>query len=240
MRRRKKAEGSHNNSERWLLTYSDLITLLMIFFVVMYSMSNIDKQKYQQIAESLQETLGTIDASGKGKEEGNGSTISTNESDEETKIDLTDLKDKVDKYIKQKGLEDDIAVTSYEKGLVISFKDDILFNSGESILKQDYIENIKKLGELLKTVDHYVRVEGYTDNVKMSNEKFKSNWELSSARANEVLHFLVDNNYVSNEKISSVGYGEYRPIASNDTAEGRSKNRRVDILLIDKKYEFMK
>ena len=240
MRRRKKLKQTHNNSERWLLTYSDLITLLMVFFVIMYSMSNIDKQKYQQISESLQETLGTVDTSEKNKGDGNNTIKSTNESNKETEDDLIGLKDEVDKYIKENGLEDDIVAKSYKKGLVISFKDDILFNSGEAILKQDYIENIKKVGDLLKTVDYYVRVEGYTDNVKMSNDKFKSNWELSSARANEVLHFLVDNDYVSNEKICSVGYGEYRPVASNDTAEGRNKNRRVDILLIDKKYEFMK
>lgn len=240
MRRRKKLKQTHSNSERWLLTYSDLITLLMVFFVIMYSMSNIDKEKYQQIAESLQETLGTVDTGGKNKGDGNNTIKSTNESNKETEDDLIDLKGEVDKYIKENGLEDDIVAKSYKKGLVISFKDDILFNSGEAILKQDYIENIKKVGDLLKTVDYYVRVEGYTDNVKMSNDKFKSNWELSSARANEVLHFLVDNGYVSNEKICSVGYGEYRPVAGNDTAEGRNKNRRVDILLIDKKYEFMK
>lgn len=242
MRRPKKKSPSHNNSERWLLTYSDLITLLMIFFVIMYAMSSIDKQKYQQITDSLQETLGTSQMSGNGSGSGNsgGSIISTNESEKDTKVDLTDLKYKVDKYIKQKGLEDDIITTSYEKGLVISFKDHILFNSGESNLKEDYIENIKKLGELLQTVDHYVRVEGHTDNVPISGHKFKSNWELSSARANEVLHFLIDNGYVPSEKISAIGYGEYRPVAKNNTPENRSQNRRVDILLIDKKYELMK
>lgn len=240
MRRRKKLKKSHNNSERWLLTYSDLITLLMVFFVIMYSMSNIDKQKYQQIAQSLQETLGTVNTNDKNNNESNGNNISNSQSNVETEQDLTNLKGKVDEYIKENDLGNNIVVKNYEKGLVISFKDDILFDSGEAILKYDYIENIKKVGDLLKTVDYYVRVEGYTDNVKMDNNKFKSNWELSSARANEVLHFLVDNGYVSNEKICSIGYGEYRPMASNDTEEGRKKNRRVDILLIDKKYEFMK
>lgn len=235
MRRNKKGKKSANH-ERWLLTYSDLITLLMIFFVIMYSMSNIDKEKYKKLAESLNESLGGVGTNANTEFKGN-SNVEGTKTNSNNENNLSQLKEEVDKYIKENDLNDLIVAIEYKKGLVISFKDNILFNPGEDILKNKYLEILKEVGKIIQNVDTYIRVEGHTDNVKMSNEKFKSNWELSSARANSVVHFLVDNNYVSPDKISAVGYGEYRPVATNDTSEGKSKNRRVDILLIDKKYE---
>lgn len=232
MKKNKKSKPS--NKDRWLLTYSDLITLLMIFFVIMFSMSSVDQSKYEQVINSLQGVFGGSIKS--------GSIVpiiidGNNNNNKENNDELSDLKDKIDKYLEENDLDKVIATTEYKKGLVISIKDNILFDSGKTTLKSNVIDNLNQIGKLLKGFDAYVRVEGHTDNIPISNSSFKSNWELSVSRATQVLHFLVDNKYVPNNKISAVGYGQFRPIANNSTPNGRDKNRRVDILIVDPKYE---
>lgn len=227
MKPRKKAKKENN--ERWLLTYSDLITLLMIFFVVMYSMSNIDKVKYEKIAKSMSSAMGGNSFFPDITEQSGTS----NETDGEFK----DLKEEINNIISQNETQDEIMVTEYEKGLVISFKDGILFDSGSDILKEESYNKLSKIGEILKGSSSYARIEGHTDNVPIHNSLFSSNWELSSARATTVLNFFVENGYIAPEKICSVGYGEYRPIDTNDTESGRNNNRRVDILLVNSKFE---
>lgn len=225
------------NNERWLLTYSDLITLLMIFFVVMYSMSNIDKAKYEKIANSMSSSMGGNSFFSDITEQNTTSTIEQSGTSEEEFNEFKDLKEKINTIISQNKSEDEIIVTEYEKGLVISFKDGILFDSGSNILKEESYNRLSKIGEILKNSYSYARIEGHTDNIPISNNLFSSNWELSSARATTVLNFFVENRYISPEKICSVGYGEYRPKDTNDTEAGRNNNRRVDIVLVNSKFE---
>lgn len=226
MKPRKKAKKENN--ERWLLTYSDLITLLMIFFVIMYSMSNIDKTKYEKIVQSMSSAMG-----------GNPffSDITEQSGTSNQHDEFEGVKEEINNIISQNETKDEIIVTEYEKGLVISLKDGILFDSGSDILKEESYSKLSTIGEILKGSCSYARIEGHTDNVPINNNLFSSNWELSSARATTVLKFFVENGYVLPEKICSVGYGEYRPIDTNDTESGRNNNRRVDILLLNSKFE---
>lgn len=228
MKPRKKPKKENN--ERWLLTYSDLITLLMIFFVVMYSMSNLDKVKYEKIVRSMSGAMG-------GNSFFSDITEQSGSPKEEEKDEFKDLKEKINNIASQNENKDEIVATEYEKGLVISFKDGILFDSGSDILKEESYNKLYEIGESLKGTCSYARIEGHTDNIPIHKDLFSSNWELSSARATTVLNFFVKNGYISPEKICSVGYGEYRPVDTNDTESGRNNNRRVDIVLVNSKFE---
>lgn len=129
-----------------------------------------------------------------------------------------------------------------ERGLVITFVSEVFFDSGKDKIRQTGTESLQKVAEVLndKVPDTYVAVEGYTDNRPIKYSGWKTNWELSSARALAVLHYLVDEGKVSPRRLSANGYGEYRPVASNDTEEGRQKNRRVEIVILPSKINKIK
>lgn len=228
-------DESHENLERWLLTYADLITLLMIFFIVMYAISSINVQKFGQLAQSLGLALGgkNMIADGTGKIVGTVSHV-FEPSTEEGK--LEDLKGEIDKYLKKNGLENSVVTMIDEKGLSVRLKDSILFDSGKAEIKPKYRDKIVKIGQILSKTDSYIRVEGHTDNVPIYSREFKSNWQLSAIRATNVAELLIDQSGIKADKIAAVGYGEFRPIADNSTEEGKSKNRRVEIILINSKF----
>jgi len=128
----------------------------------------------------------------------------------------------------------EVSIEMLEKGLVITFVSEVLFNSGKAKLRTDSYEKLDKIAGVLKTTvsDLNVGVEGHTDNVPIQKSGWKSNWELSSARAMSVLHYLIDEQGLNPERLSATGYGEYQPVATNDTKEGRQKNRRVEIVIL--------
>jgi len=256
--RRKSHDEGHENNERWLLTYSDLITLLMIFFIIMYAMSNISATKYEKLAKSLNSALAGDNQKIDGGEEGSpveeiafndpaggdleqmeGEEISEEELDAlraEEAQQLAEVAKQVKKMMKDKGLEQEVSVSTSERGVVISLKDTVLFESGSTAIKPDNVSSLIEIGKTLKTVKNYVRIEGNTDNVPISNSDFKNNWELSVMRAAKVLELMVDRGGFPASKISAVGYGEYRPIAPNDTAANKAKNRRVDIVILNQDF----
>jgi len=129
-----------------------------------------------------------------------------------------------------------VMVGMEERGLVITFVDEVLFDSGKTVIKSSAYDVLNKVANILKdkVADKNIGVEGHTDNVPIKYSGFKSNWELSTARATSVLHYLVDSCSVSPERLQATGYGEYRPVASNLTTDGRQKNRRVEIIILPK------
>ena len=143
-----------------------------------------------------------------------------------------ELEDKLKNEIGQK----DVNVQMLDKGLVITFVAEVLFDSGKNELKQEAYLSLDKISDVLKTTvkDLSIGIEGHTDNVPIKYSGWKSNWELSSARALSVLYYLEDEQKINSNRLSATGYGEHRPIATNDTAEGRQKNRRVEIVIIPK------
>ena len=237
----KKRKEKAENSERWLLTYSDLITLLMVFFVVLYSASNINQKKYEQLANSMSSafTGGTgIGGAGIGQGEGNSSSegeLKPLVQTEEEK--LQGIGGQVDDMIKTLGLEDSVSTSIEERGLVLSFNDSIFFDSAKADIKENMKSKLVALSEILNKIDNYVRVEGHTDNLPIKNEFYSSNWQLSSIRASNVVEFLIEHGSISPDRLSAVGYGEYRPISDNNTEDGRAKNRRVDILILNNKHD---
>lgn len=228
-------EEEHENAERWLLTYSDLITLLMIFFIVLYAMSNIDAKKYSSMAQSMNIAMG-----GGGKSIiGTSDNSSIKDSSpavitEEEK--LSGLKGEVDQYLNDAGLSGNVSTQLDERGLVIRMENSILFDSGKADIKSESRDVLIKIGQTLNKLDNYIRVEGHTDNVPVRSSLFRSNWDLSAVRATNVVELFVNESKVSPARLSEVGYGEYRPVASNKTDAGRAKNRRVDIVIINSKF----
>ncbi len=245
MARKKKHEEEPDNSERWLLTYSDLITLLMIFFVVMYAMSNIDAQKYEVLSQSLE---GALNPSGFGGTGSGGSSTSGSGIDQASADQLAQAladasSDTVDpklaaaaleiqNLIKDKGLEDKVSVSVQERGVIVGLMNTVLFDSGSAKIKSDASSTLVAIGQIANGVHNYIRVEGNTDDVPQSSAQFPSNWELSVIRATEVVKLLISQSGVTPDRISAVGYGEYRPSVPNTSADNRAKNRKVDIVIL--------
>ncbi len=240
----KKTKTVKDQSERWMLSYLDFITLLMIFFLMMYAISNVDTKKSAVLANSLrigfnsgngENIISTSDSSNADLNvvdpiDGT-STSATTESEK-----LADIKQKVDELVNNSELKGSVSTSIQDRGLIISFNDSVFFNSGEANVKPDWKIKLISISKILNGIDDYIRVEGHTDNVAINTDSFHSNWQLSSVRAANVVEFLITQGNVNPGRLSSVGYGEYRPVKSNDTLEGKSSNRRVDILILNNKF----
>lgn len=233
MARRKKAHHEEQeNLERWLITYADLITLLLGLFVVLYSMSQIDLNKYQQWISAFSQLFGGggVLAGGKGvlatpmppNSDADGNASQTSQKKLEVQINAI-----LSSNIQSKK----VIVTTSPEGLTIHLLERLLFESGSADLKPEAMTVLDTLSEILKFLPNKIRIEGHTDNKPIHSARFPSNWHLSVERALNTAYYLI-NKGVSPEKISIAGYSEYRPIAPNDTEENRAKNRRVDIVII--------
>lgn len=234
---KRKPEAEKDTTERWLLSYADFITLLMIFFVVMYAMSAVDADKYKELSSSLNSALAGDQQKVDGGDQGSPvQDIKLNEvtptNGNVTEQDLQKIVDQVQSLINEKGLQDQVTVNLGDIGVWITFKDYVLFDSGSPAVKPETVGTLVELGNILKVVDNYVRIEGYTDNVPINNSMYSNNWDLSVMRASKVLNIIVSQSGFPGDKISAVGYGESRPVATNDTEEGKAKNRRVDIVIL--------
>lgn len=227
---RVQAKLKKDNLDRWLLTYSDMITLLMIFFIVLYTISSVNQTKYQTIARSLGLAMGTsyIFGDKSGKLVGDYSEL-PNESS------MQQLESNIQDYIQKNHLQNYASIRTDERGLVISIEDSVFFAKGSAEIEPDKQQMLKSIADLIKKLPNYIRVEGYTDNLPIHTEKYRSNWELSVSRATNVINALVQNG-VNPEKLIAVGYGEYKPRFPNNSEENRAKNRRVDIVIMDLKY----
>lgn len=236
-------------SPSWLTTYSDLMSLLLTFFILLYSMSNIDAQKFKNIAYSLQAVL-----SGKGSDyifdnngtddnalppiteddEVEGEDIVEDESmlNEPISPNIVNMYNKVVDYLVKTDLQAEVSVRMQSEGVFVEIKDAILFESGSARLKDSGVELLDKLEGLLNDFDNKIVVEGHTDNVPSNTYLYPTNWELSTARAVSVLRYLTEQKNIDPKRLSARGYGEYSPIAPNDTPENRAKNRRVNLLIV--------
>lgn len=234
MAKRNQDPPKAENHERWLLTYADLITLLMIFFVVMYTISNINSKKFAQLSQSMSQALigqnsGYFIGSAPGP-------LVIQESDKvaggREMANMTKAKEQIEKYIENQGLKGKVEVSQEERGLVISMKEALLFDLGSADITPEAQKVILSVGKILATLDNSIRIEGHTDNLPIHTARFPSNWELSTTRATNVLDFLVNHAGIAPEKLSATGYGEYRPIVPNTTEANRARNRRVDIVVL--------
>ena len=216
----------------WLTTFNDLVTLLMVFFVLLFTMSSIDTKALKQFQVSLMKGLGVLN-------KGEGSPIGVIESFSSKGMEKGSIRgqmtmegsESIADYMK--GLESlkGVDVRFREKDLIISLDGSALFKSGMDKLDPEALPVLKKLFKIINAASCPVRVEGHTDNVPIFTEKFESNWELSTGRAANVVKYFIDEGNVAPQRLSAVGYGESKPLVPNDTPEHRARNRRVEIVL---------
>jgi chemotaxis protein MotB len=253
---RKKKHPEHVNHERWLVSYADFITLLFAFFVVMFAASNSDKKKAGQVAQSVQSAftdLAIFTPSGKkvplyddgGVPASTTSVIGSMQSkfsntqvvpgggkgDSDKQATIAEVKAQIEKALQVQLENKSVRVTSDERGLTISLSEAGFFSPGSEILQPVGVDVLNQIVANLMTLPNPVRVEGHTDNTPIHTARFPSNWELSTARATYILQYLI-NAKVPPARMSAVGYGEYRPVVSNATPEGRAENRRVDVVIL--------
>lgn len=213
--RYKQIIGEHDsrNRDRWLISYADLLTLLLAMFIVMYAAS--DKERAHQIALGFS----TVDDGGNG-------VLPANDAE---KSDRSKFEQKImdDPVLKQK-----TKMRQSKVGLVVSLSEAGFFAPGEAVINSDAESVINTLAESLQITNAQIRIEGHTDSTPISNARYPSNWELSTARASSVLARLIEHG-IEPERLSAAGYGGFQPVADNSTLEGRAQNRRVDVVILD-------
>ncbi len=254
-RRRGAAAGGHGDDERWLLTYADMITLLMALFMVLFSISSVNTSKFESLQRALDDAFsGRVLPGGKGLTEAGGAektpdraaaappipalkvvgqmSPSEARSVQKEDEDFEALKRKIDAYAKQHGIGNQIDTSLRARGLVIRvLTDKLLFDSAQATVKPPGGELLGSIARLLQTDSHTISVEGHTDDLPISNARYPSNWELSTARASSVVRTLAHAG-VLQRRFEAAGYAALHPIDSNTTAPGRTRNRRVEIVLL--------
>lgn len=209
--RKRNNNNEEENIHRWLISYSDFLTLLFTFFVALYALSSVDVTKAEKMTSSLRKVFKVIDEPVSFEEDRNKAII------EDLRKLLNDISG--------------INIKSDARGILITLPDSLLFSSGSAELKSESTDALTRIAEKLKELPGKVAIEGHTDNIPISSSIYKSNWELSAARASSVLHFLLQRG-LSPDRFLIAGYGEYKPVATNDTDEGRAKNRRVELIIL--------
>jgi chemotaxis protein MotB len=232
------ARESGNDGPAWLTTFNDLVTLLMVFFVLLFTMGSMDNNKLKEFQYALQSGLGIL---------GEGSQVSIEIKDSRPVPDQADLLTQaegdgqpvdeqqevipMDEALKKFTAEPGINVRYSKQGAHITFEDYLLFNFGKADINPGGLAFLDKLAALIRKIPYPVRVEGHTDNVPIHTARYPSNWELSIARAVSVVKYFAEIKKINPQRLSAVGYGETRPLVPNDLPANRTRNRRVEIVL---------
>ncbi len=230
-------EGGHENAERWLLTYADLITLLMVFFVVLYSMSSASAEKFQKISAALSQAF-NVDVMQGAPTPG----LMDGVAQADTPIDdlikdgevpqVARLQNKIDAIVDGNVQQPDVSVGRDKEGIVIRLSGSYLFDSGRAELKPNSLAVLDAIAGEMRTLPNDIRVDGHTDSTPIDSPRYPTNWELSTARALAVTRYLSETDGIRAGRIMAAGFGEFRPLATNDTREGRAQNRRVEIHIL--------
>lgn len=264
--RRDKQKKPQKNNQKWMTTFSDMILLVLVFFVMLFSMSVVDAQKFQAISDSFQNNElfdalpSIIDFENAGADTGAEATSdsedkaetkdidteATNEDgdgdqtlspEEQAEVDLASLYKKVQAYLEEHDLNELITASRDERGVVLVLQEKILFETGEARVLDEAKPFLGRVGGLLQSMDNTVKVEGHTDSRPIATYRYPSNWELSGARAGSVIRYLSANYSLDPKRFMAVGYGDTRPVAPNNSTENYRKNRRVVIVITSPEYE---
>ncbi len=208
---RRHKKKAHANHERWLVSYADFITLLFAFFVVLYASSQADKKKAAQVSASIK---GAFQQLG----------VFTGSATDDVGIPGSALGDEIRQH--------EVQMRVTPEGLVVSLREVGFFSSGQAELLENGHTILTRIATVLGGRGFEIRVEGHTDNVPVHNSRFKSNWELSAARSTTVVSLLIERHRFDPSLISAAGYSEYRPLADNDSPQGRAANRRIDLVVV--------
>jgi chemotaxis protein MotB len=196
----------------WMLSYADMVTQILVFFILLFSLSDINLVKFSSFFKKMKRPPVVLD-------------------EEQLRRLMLDIAEWADK----RGIGDAVTMEINERGLAISFSEKLMFNSGSADILPQALPLLNEIVGKLKNVNNEINLEGHTDNVPITNERFGSNWELSTARATNVVKYLVEQMGVTPTRISASGYAEYRPVSSNNTPAGRAANRRVILIVLRQK-----
>jgi chemotaxis protein MotB len=248
-RRDQGTSHEQENHDRWLISYADFITLLFAFFVVMYSISSVNEGKYKELSTTL---IGAFNAEEK-KEDSSTDIVEISQHSKNSMIDfpsradkegdinagsegsgisalLSELTDQVESAFGNLLDSGEISISGGETWIEISLSSELLFDSGSAGLNASATPIFEEISGILGGYENPVHVEGFTDDRPIKSSIFPSNWELSAARSAAVVRILADNG-IDPYRLAAIGYGQYQPVANNDSAEGRGQNRRVALIV---------
>lgn len=250
MSRIRKKQHVHINHERWMVSFADFMTLLFALFVVLFAISTVDQQKLEQVSDSLDQAFGVMDAKGSQLLESNPESMQAIPpilaptsplppveagKDDVVGEEQNSLLDRLERVIADNpNLDAAVQLRQESRGFVLQLNDTRFFASGSADIRPAILPELKRVAEQLKGFSQPVRIEGHTDNVPINGGSiYPSNWELSSARATSVMRYLLKHAGLGPSQFSVAGYGEFRPIDKNTTEQGRARNRRVDIVILN-------
>ncbi|MEC1263046.1 flagellar motor protein MotS [Bacillus swezeyi] len=220
--RRKRESG--RKSSNWIITFSDLITLILVFFILLFSMSQIDLNKFKAAVGSFQD-----------RADGESATEQTDRGRDQHAKKAADSQDdllkKINDYIEKNQLSGLITAKRDERGVILVLQEAVLFDSGKADIKDQAYPLLHKIAVLLKTVSNPINVEGHTDNRPISTYRFPSNWELSAARASTVIGYFTEKEKLDSSRFLAVGYADTKPVRDNRTESHMKENRRVEIVI---------
>jgi chemotaxis protein MotB len=242
MARRTRRGGDEHEAaghERWLISYADFITLLFAFFVVMYAVSSVNEGRYRVLSDSLSSAFSGV----KVEAINPGSMVPTTPhvlhraplaAPKMTGVQqahMQDIAERLSKALATLVKDGQVRVTNTVRGVAVEINASVLFAPAQCDLQPQSLPTLRSIAQVLAGLDDLVQVEGHTDNLPIATSQFPSNWELSSARAGSVVRYFIDHD-LSPARLSAAGYSEYHPVASNQTAEGRARNRRVTLQIL--------
>ncbi|HET9784175.1 MAG TPA: flagellar motor protein MotB [Terriglobales bacterium] len=232
--RRRTADHPAASHERWLISYADFITLLFAFFVVMYAASRGDQTKVIKLAQAIQAAFAQLGIFTPSSAQLQVITAPPAAADAPSvnNAPLEALQRKLQSELKTEIDKHSVSLQRTRQGLVVRMEELGFFDSGSDQLRPEAIPILARIAASVGPLPNALRIEGYTDNVPIHTARFASNWQLSTARATELVRLFIDNFHISPERLSAAGYAEYHPIASNSTATGRQTNRRVDLVVV--------
>jgi chemotaxis protein MotB len=258
--RRRRRASDHPGRDRWLVSYADFITLLFAFFVVLYASAQVDQRKVNQLSTSIEQAfqqMGIFDSAA-GKAAASGSEPTPFEDAQivanvkrlqaigrlgyspqgglagsQGRPDMVQVQTKLQEALTAQIESRTVSVTATKEGVVVSLREAGFFDPGSTALRPTAMPALDAIAKVIGPQSMRIRIEGYTDNVPIHSAKYDSNWELSTARATEIIKLLITRYAIAPNRLSASGYGEYYPVASNEKEAGRAVNRRVDLVILN-------
>jgi chemotaxis protein MotB len=221
----------------WVITFADMVTLLMVFFILLFAIGTVEQEKWQQIKQSLREALGTDNIDELGTRQGldvitqvDDKTVhAVDEVGAMVNREMEEITSEVEEFVFKNKLSGEVRVSTDERGAVITISDVVVFPPGSADMTSKGRKTLRQVFDVLKQFNYNVKVEGHTDNTPIHTLRFPSNWELSASRASEVAHMLIDDGFPP-ERLSVEGFAEFRPKVPNTSAENRAINRRIEVV----------
>ncbi|MCR6095495.1 flagellar motor protein MotB [Salipaludibacillus agaradhaerens] len=249
---RRRQNKDDKGAPKWMVTFSDMMTLILVFFILLFSMSVVDATKFRAIAESFQEravfdfypSIVPFENPAEDREvkddpfeeEADPFETYLEMDEEEINEQLDSLLEEVVEYLEENELTEEITVSRDDRGVVLVLQEQALFETARADIISEAEPFLGKVGALLNEIPNMVKVEGHTDSRPISTAQFPSNWELSGARASSVIRFLIDESNLEAGRFLAIGYGDTRPVAPNTTPDNLQQNRRVVIVISDPTY----